>query len=43
MQRLTHGRIDPKERLVAIAFALHYPSNQDNFFSKFTTGFQVLK
>jgi CubicO group peptidase (beta-lactamase class C family) len=40
----TYCQIDPKEKLVAIAFAQHFPYNQHNFFSKFTTGyFQALK
>ena len=40
----TFCQIDPKEKLVAIAFAQHFPYNQHNFFSKFTTGcFQALK
>ena len=40
----TYCQIDPKENLVALAFAQHFPYNQHNFFSKFTTGyFQALK
>ena len=40
----TYCQIDPKEKLVAIAFAQHFPYNQHNFFSKFTAGyFQALK
>lgn len=40
----TYCQIDPKERLVAIAFAQHFPFNQHGFFSKFQTAyFQALK
>lgn len=40
----TYCQVDPKEKLVAIAFAQHFPYNQHNFFSKFTTGyFQALR
>jgi len=40
----TYCQIDPKERLVAVAFAQHFPFNQHNFFAKFQTGYyQALK
>jgi CubicO group peptidase (beta-lactamase class C family) len=40
----TYCQIDPKERLVAIAFAQHFPFNQHNFFAAFQTGYyQALK
>lgn len=40
----TYCQIDPKEKLVAIAFAQHFPFNEHNFFNKFTTGYyQALK
>lgn len=35
----TYARIDPKEKIVAIAFSQHFPFNQHNFFAKFTTGY----
>lgn len=35
----TYVRIDPREEVVAIAFAQHFPFNQHNFFGKFTTGY----
>lgn len=40
----TYCQIDPKERLVAIALAQHFPFNEHNFFAAFQTGyFQALK
>ena len=40
----TYCQIDPKERLVAIAFAQHFPFNEHNFFAAFQTGYyQALK
>ena len=40
----TYCQIDPKERIVAIALAQHFPFNQHNFFAKFQTGYyQALK
>lgn len=40
----TYCQIDPKERLVAIAFAQHFPFNEHNFFNQFQTGYyQALK
>ena len=40
----TYCQIDPKERLVAIAFVQHLPSNEHNFFAAFQTGYyQALK
>ncbi|MBI3854030.1 MAG: beta-lactamase family protein [Verrucomicrobia bacterium] len=40
----TYCQIDPKERIVAIAFAQHFPFNEHNFFAAFQTGyFQALK
>ncbi len=40
----TYCQIDPKERIVAIAFAQHFPINEHNFFAKFQTGYyQALK
>ncbi len=40
----TYCQIDPKERIVAIAFAQHFPFNEHNFFAKFQTGYyQALK
>ena len=40
----TFCQIDPKERMVAIAFAQHFPFNEHNFFAKFQTGYyQALK
>jgi CubicO group peptidase (beta-lactamase class C family) len=39
----TYCQIDPKERVVAIAFVQHFPFNQHGFFAKFQTGyFQAL-
>jgi CubicO group peptidase (beta-lactamase class C family) len=35
----TYCQIDPKERLVAIAFAQHFPFNEHKFFSIFQTGY----
>jgi CubicO group peptidase (beta-lactamase class C family) len=35
----TYCQIDPKERLVAIAFAQHFPFNERNIFAKFATGY----
>ena len=40
----TYCQIDPKEKLVAIAFAQHFPFNENNFFGRFQTGYyQALK
>jgi len=40
----TYCQIDPKERLVAIAFAQHFPFNEHGFFAAFQTGYyQALK
>jgi CubicO group peptidase (beta-lactamase class C family) len=40
----TYCQIDPKERIVAIAFAQHFPFNEPGFFAKFQTGYyQALK
>ena len=40
----TYARIDPQEKLVAIALAQHFPFNEHNFFAKFATGYyQALK
>ncbi len=40
----TYCQVDPKERVVAIAFAQHFPFNEHNFFAAFQTGYyQALK
>jgi CubicO group peptidase (beta-lactamase class C family) len=40
----TYCQIDPKENIVAIAFAQHFPFNQHGFFAAFQTGYyQALK
>jgi len=40
----TYCQIDPKEKIVAIALAQHFPFNQHNLFAKFQTGYyQALK
>jgi CubicO group peptidase (beta-lactamase class C family) len=40
----TYARIDPHEKIVAIALAQHFPFNEHNFFAKFATGYyQALK
>jgi CubicO group peptidase (beta-lactamase class C family) len=40
----TYCQIDPKERIVAIALAQHFPFNQHNFFAAFQAGYnQALK
>ena len=40
----TYCQIDPKEKLVAIALAQHFPFNEHNFFAAFQTGYyQALK
>ena len=40
----TYCQIDPKEKIVAIALAQHFPFNQFGFFAKFQTGYyQALK
>jgi CubicO group peptidase (beta-lactamase class C family) len=37
-------QLDPRERIVAIAFAQHFPFNEHNFFAQFATGYyQALK
>jgi CubicO group peptidase (beta-lactamase class C family) len=35
----TYCQIDPKERIVAIGLAQHFPGNQHNFFAQFQTGY----
>jgi len=35
----TYCQIDPKERIVAIAFAQHFPFNEHGFFAAFQTGY----
>jgi CubicO group peptidase (beta-lactamase class C family) len=40
----TYCQIDPKEKIVAIALAQHFPFNEHNFFAQFATGYyQALK
>jgi CubicO group peptidase (beta-lactamase class C family) len=40
----TYCQIDPKERIVAIAFAQHFPYNEHNFFAAFQAAYcQALK
>lgn len=40
----TYCQIDPKERIVAVALAQHFPFNQPNFFAQFQTAYyQALK
>jgi CubicO group peptidase (beta-lactamase class C family) len=40
----TYCQIDPKERIVAIALAQHFPFNEHGFFARFQTGYyQALK
>jgi CubicO group peptidase (beta-lactamase class C family) len=40
----TYCQIDPKERIVAIALAQHFPFNEHGFFAQFQTGYyQALK
>ena len=40
----TYCQIDPKERIVAVAFVQHFPFNEHNFFAQFATGYyQALK
>jgi CubicO group peptidase (beta-lactamase class C family) len=40
----TYCQIDPKERIVAIALAQHFPFNEHNFFAQFQTAYyQALK
>jgi len=40
----TYCQIDPRERLVAMAMAQHFPFNQHNFFAAFQTAYyQALK
>jgi len=40
----TYCQIDPREKIVAIALAQHFPFNQHGFFAKFQTGYyQALK
>jgi len=40
----TYCQIDPKEKIVAIALAQHFPFNEHNFFAQFQTGYyQALK
>ena len=35
----TYARIDPVEKVVAIALAQHFPFNEHSFFAKFATGY----
>ena len=35
----TYCQIDPKERIVAIGLAQHFPINEHNFFAQFQTGY----
>jgi CubicO group peptidase (beta-lactamase class C family) len=35
----TYCQIDPKERLVAIAMAQHFPFNEHAFFARFATAY----
>jgi CubicO group peptidase (beta-lactamase class C family) len=40
----TYCQIDPKERIVAVALAQHFPFNVHNWFAQFQTGYyQALK
>ena len=40
----TYCQIDPKEKIVAIGLAQHFPFNEHNFFAQFQTGYyQALK
>ena len=40
----TYCQIDPKEKLVALAFAQHFPYNEHNLFAKWATAYyQALK
>jgi len=40
----TYCQIDPREKIVAIAFAQHFPFNEHSFFAAFQTGYyQALK
>ncbi|MCU0785382.1 MAG: hypothetical protein MUF81_15280 [Verrucomicrobia bacterium] len=40
----TYCQVDPKEKIVAIAFAPHFPFNEHNFFAAFQTAYyQALK
>ncbi len=40
----TYCQVDPKERIVAIALAQHFPFNEHNLFAQFQTGYyQALK
>jgi CubicO group peptidase (beta-lactamase class C family) len=40
----TYCQIDPRESIVALAFAQHFPFNEHNLFARFATGyFQALK
>ncbi len=40
----TYCQIDPKEELVALAFAQHFPCNEHNLFAKWATAYyQALK
>src|SRR5213593_797202 len=40
----TYCQIDPKEKIVALALAQHFPFNEHNFFAAFQTGYyQALK
>ena len=35
----TYCQIDPKEKIVAVAFVQHFPFNEHNFFAQFATGY----
>lgn len=35
----TYCQIDPKEKIVAVAFVQHFPFNEHNFFARFATGY----
>ena len=35
----TYCQIDPKERIVAIALAQHFPFNEHSFFAEFQTAY----
>jgi CubicO group peptidase (beta-lactamase class C family) len=40
----TYCQVDPKEKIVAVALAQHFPFNEHNFFAQFATGYyQALK
>jgi len=35
----TYCQIDPREKIVAVAFVQHFPFNEHNFFAQFATGY----